>query len=115
MADYTTKNLIHDIVYWAPSSYTGIGRTFSNPVAVTGRWVDKSEMFKDSQGREKLSQAVVLISQDVLPGGYLFKGKLADLPTVVSTPDEVSGAYEINLFQKVPNLKGTKTVRKVWL
>ena len=115
MGDYTTKNLLDTLVYWGTPSRKGIVVTFAEPTEINGRWVDKAEMYKDNEGREQLSQAVVLVDQDVDVGGYLMKGDLTYLPSDDSAPHEDEDAYEIKQFQKATNIRGTKTVRKVWL
>ena len=108
---YLTANLRQVITYWGNPVISGWGgSTFDAPVAITGRWEDRQELFRDAEGQEVLSHAVVYVDQDVDIKGYLYLGT-----SVVTNPANVDGAREIRSFRKVPNLKATAFARKVWL
>ena len=108
---YLTKNLKQTVTYWAPLAKDGCGGyTFVTPVVIDGRWLLKQELFIDAKGKEKVSAAVVLLGQDVDLGGYLYLGTSTE-----SNPKDVSGSYEIRSFAKIPDIKGTSFLRKVWL
>ena len=108
---YLTKNLKQTITYWGnPVSDGWGGSTFDSPVTITGRWEDKQELFRDAEGQEVLSHALVFLSQDVEIKEYLYLGTSAE-----ANPKNVSGAREIRSFRKIPNLKATAFMRKVWL
>lgn len=63
------------ITYWAPSS---VGRydvtNVLPPVLVDGRWEDESELFRDAQKRETVSNAIVYLPLQVEPKGWLALG-----------------------------------------
>lgn len=115
MSRFLTKGLKQTAVYWATPLPDGWGgQTYSDPVEISVRWENKSEMFIDSKGNEVRSRSIVYVSQDIDISGYLFLGKLIDLDSS-QDPDTQTGAYQVKSFTKVPNLKGTEYARKVWL
>lgn len=103
--------------YWEPGVPDGTGGLdFSSvtPVLITCRWQDKSELFRDQQGREQISNAVVYPDRAVAIRGYLALGDHtgSDDP---DDPREVEGAAEIRAIQKSPSLDGSETLHKVML
>jgi len=114
MTHYLKRLLKQTATYWAgPSSDGWGGYEFSDPVTVNCRWIDRIEVFTDESGREQRSKAVVLVESDVVVGGYIALGDYSD--SQYGDPTSVSGAYQIKAFAKVPNYKGTKFLRKVWV
>ena len=108
---YLTKALKQTATYWGSPVADGIGGyTFALPVMIDCRWLLKQELFIDAKGKEKISAAIVLIPQDIDLGGYLYLGT-----SVASNPKDVSSSYEIKGFAKIPDIKGTSFLRKVWL
>lgn len=77
-------------------------------------WQEKTINFIDRLGRETISRAVVHLSQNIDVGGYLYLGELADLS---SNPDpkDTASAFEIKQFEKIPDLGGTRFMRKAYL
>ena len=112
-----TAQLNQTAVYWSnPQSDGAGGRTFDEPVEISVRWADRQELFIDMQAREQTSRAVVHVATDLVVGGYLDLGTLADLSSAEEgEPLSISSAYEIRAFSKIPNVKGDQFVRKVWL
>jgi hypothetical protein len=93
-----------------------IGRTFDTAVELSVRWEERGDLFVDGAGQERTSRAVVFISQDVDLGGYLYLGTLASLDSSEGVdPFELTEAYEILQFSKIPDRSGTVFVRTVWL
>jgi len=104
-------NLNQTATLWRYSNVDGWGgKSFSSPVAIDCRWEDKQEQVVDTHGQEVLSAARVYVDTDITTGSYLYLGTSTE-----STPTDQSGAREVIAFAKVPNLKGTEFVRKVWL
>ena len=102
-------------VYWGTPAASGFGhKTFAAAVEVDCRWEEKSDLYIDRKGKEFVSRSVVFVGQDLDIGGYLYLGELDDLDSDPA-PTDVSGAYEIRAFQKIPDLKGTDFVRKAIL
>ena len=111
MTSYLIKALNQTGTYWAPSTKDGWGgKAFVAPTEVSVRWVEKQELFKNTEGADQLSQAVVLIDQDVSVGGYLYLGTSTE-----AKPQDQDDTAEIQAFRKAPNIRATDYVRKVWL
>ena len=116
MGEFPNRNLHQTALYWASPTPNGWGgSTWDDPVEVSCRWEQKQELFIDATGEEVRSQAVVFLSQDVDVGGYFMLGDLDDISSDTEAPDDVAGAFEIRGFAKIPNIKATQFVRKVWL
>lgn len=87
--------------YAAPDGQNGFGDPqFLAAVDVACRWQDKADLFRDSQGREVVSSAVVYVASEVEVGGTLDIG---------------DGPREIRNIGKSPSLDGAETLVKVWL
>lgn len=117
---YITKNLKQAVVYWGNPTPTGVGYSYDDAVELNARWEDRQEVFTDVDGKERVSQAIVYVDQDVVVGGYLYLGDLDDLGDSssgldISDPQAVSPTYPIRAFSKIPNLRATEYERKVWL
>lgn len=110
-------NLNQTCVYWSPAGVNGFGEPlYADPVELACRWEDKQELFRDKEGQEVVSSAVVYPESTVVLGGYLFLGDLADLSSAEEDdPRIVSNAKEIRSTGASPNLKGTQWVYKAWL
>ena len=116
MSRLLTKSLKQSAVYWSTPVASGYGGySFSDPVELDVRWEERQELFINVQGKEERSQAVVYLDQDVDIGGYLYLGELDDFDSSDPDPQNVSDAKEIRAFQKIPNIKATSFLRKVWL
>ena len=99
------------ITYWEPGTPDGYGgTTYPEPVTIKGRWEGRKELFIDAEGNEVRSQSVVYPDQLVELGGYLYEGE-----STASDPTTVDGALEIRAVRRVPSVKGTQEVIKVWL
>ena len=90
--------------YWKS---TGERDSFGNPIfesprIVQVRWEDRSELFYDSDGRERRSQSRVGVGEDMSIGDYIQLGS----HTAESTPP--SGAKEVKDFRNTPDLFAKK-------
>lgn len=107
---------VQDAVYWGnpqPDGYGGY--TFDAPVEIKVRWDEKYELIRDKDGKETVSTAQVLLTQDVDYGGYLYLGTLNELSSDPANPLEVGG-WEIKQFSRVYMIKSTtEQVRKAYL
>lgn len=102
-------------VYWGsptPSGYANQS-TYADAVEISCRWSLKKELYRNQNGEEELSDALVTVSQDLDIGGFLYLGDLNDLD---SSPEPMaSGAFEIRAFEKIPSVDGTKFLRRAYL
>jgi hypothetical protein len=110
--DFIKRITIQTAVYWASPVADGFGKNvFDDPVEINVRWVDKKEL--KTEGRagqpavEEISNAEVLINEELDMGGYLMLGELTDLPSDDSNPIEIEGAYKIDKVTKIPLLRST--------
>jgi len=103
-----TRNLKQDATYWPPGTNDGFGGvSFGAAAPIKCRWEDKAELFRNAQGQEVTSSAVVYVDRVLA-----IKGKLA-LGTFAGTPPVT--AREIRQVGGSPNLKAARDLNKVWL
>lgn len=89
------------VTYWAPSSRDAYGKiTFAAPIAVTARWEERQELFRDARGEEIMSKARVYCASAVALDGYLFNGT-----SVATDPTSVLGAFQIRNVGLQPDLR----------
>ena len=122
---FVKKVCVQTAVYWAASKSDGYGAiSFSDPIELTPpngvRWDGKVQLIMDKgttdTGKEIVSNAVVLLNQDVDEQGYLYLGSLDYLDSNPGNPKEISGAYEIQRFDKTPAMRSTtEFLRKAYL
>lgn len=106
-----TRNLFQDATYWPPGQNDGFGGvSYGAPVEIKCRWQDKAELFRDNEGQELTSSAVVYVDRELEAKGYLFEGITAE-----ANPITVEGAREVRQLGASPALKGGKVLHKVWL
>ena len=110
------RGLKQKCCYWAgPTSDGRGGHSYTAAVQLSCRWQNKAEMFFSPEGREEVSRAVVYLDQDVDLGGFMFLGKLTELPDDSSDPRDVTGAFKIRAVGSSPSLNGRTTLYKVYL
>lgn len=115
MSDIAVRFLNQTAVYWASPVMDGEGRyTFDSPKEIPVRWVQKQVKFLNERGEEELSQAVVMLADDVVVNGYLYLGTEASLSDEID-PLQVSGAYMIKGYTKTPSVDGSQFVRKAYM
>lgn len=106
-----TRNMTQVATYWPPGANDGFGGvSYGAPVAIKCRWQDKAELFRDAEGQELTSSAVVYVDRPLEAKGYLFEGDSTD-----ADPLSVDGAREVRQIGKSPSLKGSRVLHKVWL
>jgi len=114
---FPERNLNQTAVYWASPQPDGYGGyTYDDPIEISCRWVDSVKVVKDKNGEEIVCRAEVQVDRDVDEGGVLYLGSLGDLTEQQkNNPKLVDGAFEIKRFDKIPDVKGKKYFRKVYL
>lgn len=108
---YMKRMVKQTALYWgAPTPITGGKFTFPDPVEITVRWHEKSELLRTNDGREITSRAVVYPTQELTDKGMLFLGDLDDISSGQEVdPTKVKEAYEIIKFDKTPSLNRKNT------
>ena len=115
---FVTSVCVQIAVYWGTPVSDGYGGiNFDDSVEIKCRWDGKIQMVKGSDGREVVSKAELLITQDVDEGGYLYLGTLDNLDSgEEDNPITIDGAWEILVFTKNPLFKSsTEFVRQAFL
>ena len=106
-----TQDMTQAATYWPPAAADAFGSTtFGAPTGIACRWQDRAVLFRDIQGREVTSSAVVYVDGPLLPSGYLGLGTHAS-----ADPHAVAGAKEIRQVGTSPDLDGAEVLHKVWL
>jgi len=101
-------------VYWGTPVRDGFGgHTFADPVSVKCRWIWKQQKYVDQDHEEHLSQAIVIVNQDVEIGGRIALVDINDLNS--SELPEGEDSFEIKAYQTTSDYKGKSFTRKVWL
>jgi hypothetical protein len=103
-------------VYWPPeTNWDEFGKPIlDDPIEIGCRWEKKAEEFIGPQGTQQISQALVFVDRDLEIGGVLMLGTLTDIVDYVN-PKANEEAWEIKSFKKLPDLRGTKYLRQVYL
>lgn len=98
--------------YWAPSGTISADGSegYSTPVSVSCRWEEKSILFLDPTGKEKLSQAVIYLAVDVAIAGFLYLGVSTE-----ADPRKVAAGQEIKQFSKIPDKWGFTFERRAYV
>ena len=119
-----TRDCVQTCVFWGSPAEDGYGgKTFAEPVELSCRWEEKTQLIRLDDGNEISSRAVVYVLQDVDVEGMMYLGTLDDLYDITESsagaldnPKEFDGAYVIKKFEKSPVLHNTtEFIRKVWL
>lgn len=118
LEDLIDRMCTQTAVYWGSPTNDGYGtKTFSDPIEISCRWEDKTDVVTDNEGKEIVSRALVYVTQDIDEEGYLYLGDLDDLDSEQEAdPQGVDGAFEIKRFDKSPEIRQTnKFIRKAYL
>jgi hypothetical protein len=116
--DLTRKYRRQDAVYWPRTGTDPAGDpVYGAPEDIKVRWTDVAEEMLGSDGERTISNSTVMIGFDIDPGlmPVLRLGTVADLDPPGLTPMEYPGAYEVRRFNRIPNAKGRKFLRKAML
>lgn len=106
-----TRGLNQKATYWAKTGKNGFNEpTFAAPVVVTCRWQDKTDLIRNTQGKEVASSAVVYVDRVLSAEGYLLLGANKNISNVRD-----SDAREIIAVNSTPSLNARKVLHKVWL
>ena len=118
IAKFILKISVQTAVYWGNPVEDGYGKlTFDGPVEIPVRWENTATLITASDGEQYVTQAEILVNQDVDVNGYLYLGTLDDFDSAEGeSPKEITGAHRIRRFDKVPMIKSTTIfVRKAYI
>lgn len=103
-----TRGMNEAATYWPSGTTDEFNRvSYGAAVAIICRWEDKVVMFRDSQGNEVASEAVVYVDRELEIGGRLAYGTLSGTPPAESR--------EIRQRGRSPSLDATRALHKVFL
>ena len=109
-----TKALKQTACYWATSGTDRFGKPrFLAPVEIACRWESKTDEVLNPFGEKVSSSATVMLGADVVVGGMLAFGSLGSMKNQTDAVE--SGAVQIRVFTKIPNLKATQFLRIAYL
>lgn len=104
-----TDDMPESATYWPPGQNDGFGGTsYGAPVVIACRWQNKATLFRDNEGREVTSEAVVYVDRALENKGKLHRGE-----SISATPPAGSG--EIRQTGESPDLDLQDTLHKVML
>ena len=107
MAPYI-RNMNQVATYWPRTGSDMYGApTFGSAVAIKCRWEDRAVQFRDAQGNETVSDAVVYPDRTLEIGGYLLRGTASGSPPAT--------AREIRQTMLSPALRGSPELNNVML
>lgn len=110
--DKYIKGMNQTFVYWAFTKRSGTGEIlFSDPVEISGRKEDETEVVRTTDGREIVSKAKIFVDRNLILNSYLYEGELSDVTG--ESPQNVDGSFEIKVSGSSPNLAGT--VELLWV
>jgi len=114
-----TRMLKEKAAYWAPSDgLDEFGRVETEePILISCRWEEVSELFLDDNGNEVLSNAKVYVGQDLESRGYVKKlGIGGDLTALDSTVwHKNNGVFVIRKFNNLPKIRYNEFLRWIML
>jgi hypothetical protein len=111
-----TGSMTQEATYWPPGipdGFGGLNFTSSVPVLLACRWQDDAVLFRDAQGREVTSSALVYPDRELAVRGFLALGDHTG--SGAGTPLEVAGAFEVRQIASSPSLSGDEILHKVFL
>ena len=106
----TQRNLKQDVTHWAVTKDGYGGNTYAAPVALKGRWEDRSVRFRGPSGDEINSKSVVFLSAEVAENDYIFLGI-----SVAADPSTLPEAFQVASYLEIPDLRNLGKVRKALL
>jgi len=119
ITSFIRKVAVQTVVYWGNPTNNGSGGfNFAEAVEIKCRWDDISEVITDANGREIISSAKLLVTDDYDVEGYVYLGELSDFDSSVdlTKPKDIKGAYFIAKIEKTPMIKSTtEFVRTIYL
>lgn len=112
---FVSSVCVQTAVYWGSPEPDGFGGySYGDPVEIACRWDGKVQRITNDKGEEVVSKAEVLVTEDLDMGGMLFLGSLNDLDSdQMDAPENVDGAYKIELFTKNPLFRSTSEFVRV--
>lgn len=104
------RNLRQKATHWTATPDGFGGYNYTTPVIMSCRWERKNKVFRDSQGEELTSIALVYLSSDVEIGDYLFEGE-----SNAADPTTLTEARRVRQFNRLTDLRNIDIQRLAFL
>lgn len=101
-------------VYWARTTRNGARWNYAEPVEISVRWEDVTELHESETGEKWMSSATVYVDRDMNMGDYIYNGVLTDI-TDSTIPRNNTGSREVKKFSKLPTLRYNEYLLTVYL
>ncbi len=106
------KMLRQKAVYWEPIGTDQYAEpVYGEPLDIKCRWEDTATRSINDLGSELIYSSRIFVDRVVKNGGKLLKGEIADL----DSPNPPAEAKQIRLYEEVPTLKATKSLKIAYL
>jgi len=109
---------VQTAVYWECEGTDAYGNVnYSDPVELSVRWDEQTELIRDNWGKEVASKAQVQVLQDLKVDGWLYLGSLSELSSSEQDdPVSIANTYKVIRFDKNPLFNSiSEYVRTVYL
>lgn len=104
-----------DAVFWPSEGVDSFGNpTYGDAQDIKVRWEDVHEEFINEEGARTISNAIVFVGIEMEPGDLLRKGTVAELEPGIPA-NEQTGAFSIEKFESIPDLRAKKFLRRAIL
>lgn len=104
------RNLKQKATHWTAVGDGFGGFTYGTPAIIKCRWEARNAVFRDSQGEEVTSSALVYLASDVSIGDYVYEGE-----TTVADPTTLTEARRVRQFNKMTDLRAIDVQRLAYL
>ncbi len=103
-------------VHWQRTGSDGHGGSeYADPVEIDCRWDEVRELILSENGREIVSDAQVLVTQDISENDMLYLGSLDDLDSGQQADPNEAKAHKVRRFRKIPTIDGRYYKRIAYL
>lgn len=111
------RHLNQTAAHWTNPTTNGWGEiSYDGPVERNVRWVDTVEIIKDTEGKQRISMAQVIMEVVPAVDDYLYLGDLDDLDSSQEAfPETIDDAFRVVKIAKSPDMAGTNILYKVYL
>jgi len=114
--DWTVRGLNQTAVYWSPGAEDGFGRiAFGAAVEIRCHWEDKQEEIRGQGGEQHISNSFVVTDRDLVAGGFLYLGTLAEADAEGTDPQDIDDARKVLKVGSNPTVRGGLKASLVWL
>jgi hypothetical protein len=114
---FINRSLRHTAVYWgSPSPQADGSNGYSAGVEIRCYWNGSTKVITDSEAKEIIADAMVLVNTPLETQGVLYKGALADLTAgEISDPTSIATAFDILEFDVKESFINSNKVNAAYL